>query len=62
MKCPNCGSQLESEYVPLVKDTVNTYPSWECSHMKSWHFRCEGCDSEWVKVGHEKLRLLDAAV
>jgi primosomal protein N' len=60
MQCPNCEEIMTGEFVPLVKDTRDAVPL-KCSHVKSWHYRCDGCDSEWVKVGKEEIRLLDAA-
>ncbi len=56
MRCPSCGDSMETEYVPLVGQEVGLF---QFRHSKSWHCRCEECDSEWVKVGHEKLRLID---
>ena len=58
MQCPNCKTQMEEEYVPLMGDARIAVPR-VCSHVKSWHYRCDECDAEWVKVGQEKLRLLD---
>lgn len=55
-RCPNCDASMETQYVPLVDKEVGLF---KFRHSKSWHYRCEECDSEWVKVGHEKLRLLD---
>lgn len=54
MNCPDCGAKMEYENAPMVQYPHPTVPSA--------HYRCDGCDSEWVWFRKQKLRKIDGAI
>lgn len=54
MKCPQCGTKMQSErsatpnFISRTKDMLETI-----------HYRCEGCDAEFVKGEGKGLQKID---
>ncbi len=64
MNCPNCNTQMECEQAPMVRgSTWDEYrrTGRETHSVPAAHYRCEGCDSEWVWMRNEKIACVDAA-
>ncbi len=64
MRCPECGKKMEGEFCPYVIEikkgaTYEDIP--KVRKAPSTHYRCDNCDSEWVKVSRGILRMLDGA-
>lgn len=55
MLCPKCRSVLEIEQVPLALQPLRV------RRTASLHCYCSNCDTEFVSVGNEPLRILDEA-
>lgn len=51
--CPRCGGTLEREAAPIQEGVC------ALRTVRAVHYRCDGCDSEWSRVGREPLRMLD---
>jgi hypothetical protein len=70
MKCPSCGAPMEAEDARIARTSVADLtghagdvmpdPGGACG-KPSMHYRCEGCDSEWVWTKGERVRQLDGA-
>lgn len=64
MKCPNCKDEMEGEQAPMVvAATASSYlkAGRTTKMVRGAHYRCDGCDSEWVWIQKDKLRCIDAA-
>lgn len=55
MKCPKCYGELEVEQCPLALEPLRI------RRTESIHCYCSNCDTEFVSVGKESLRILDEA-
>jgi hypothetical protein len=58
MKCPRCNERMQGERSDFVIDSG--WPHGPAKMMPQWHYRCDGCDSEYVRTGWGRLRMLDA--
>lgn len=43
MKCPQCGTKMQSER------SATPLSSWSRTMLETRHYRCDGCDAEFVK-------------
>ena len=50
MKCPQCGTRMQSER--------SATPGWNRAMLETWHYLCEECDAEFVLAG-KKLQKID---
>lgn len=61
MKCPNCTAEMEGEDSPFFHGVPSVPPHPPEKPTPSKHYRCDGCDSEWVWTKNQRIRNLDTA-
>ena len=54
MKCPQCGTRMQSE-----RSATPNIPGWSKAMIETRHYRCEECDAEFVKAGASELQKID---
>lgn len=53
MKCPQCGARMQSERSATPRGL------WAEDMLETIHYRCEGCDAEFVKGEGKGLQKID---
>lgn len=54
MKCPQCGTRMQSE-----RSATPKIPGWNKAMVETRHYRCEECDAEFVKGEGKGLQKID---
>lgn len=52
MKCPQCGTRMQSE-----RSATPIIPGWNRTMLETRHYLCEECDAEFVLAGKQLQKI-----